>query len=222
MLAGEGVVETVHQHRIEDLSVAHAVAPAAGAHEIGGTVHVLHAAGHRAVDETEHDLLSRARDRLRTRPANAVDRQRRNTDRDAAMDGRLSGRVHFVAGLDHVAHDDRTDIAGRQFRALKRGADGHGAEIDRRRILQRAAVCADGGAHGRTDYDFLIGHGSSPRFQCELHDLHHTNPGGSHSAIMLPNHLCDTGGTLAALDLDGDLVGDAQRIRRHVLRRHHF
>ena len=48
--------------------------------------------------------------------------------------------------LNHVAHDNRVDIAGREFRALKRRADSHGTEIDRRHILQRAAVCADGGA----------------------------------------------------------------------------
>ena len=165
MLAGEGVVEAVHQHRIEDLGVAHTIAPAPGPHEIGGAVHVLHAAGNRAVDEPEHDLLSRASNRLRTRAADAVDRQGRNIDRDAAMDGRLPGRVHFIAGLDYVAHDDRADIARWQFRALKRRTDYYRAKIDRWHILQRAAVCADGSAHGGTDDNFFIGHGLSPRFQ---------------------------------------------------------
>jgi hypothetical protein len=37
------------------------------------------------------------------------------------------------------------------------------------------------------------------------------------SAIVLTNHLCNTGGSLATLDFDGDFVGDAQRIRWHVL-----
>jgi len=41
-------------------------------------------------------------------------------------------------------------------------------------------------------------------------------------AIMLTYHFSDTGGALATLDLDGDFVGDAQRIRWHVLRRYHF
>ena len=39
---------------------------------------------------------------------------------------------------------------------------------------------------------------------------------------MLTYHLCNTGGTLATLDFDGDLVGDAQCIRWHVLRGYHF
>src|SRR5207342_3266469 len=42
------------------------------------------------------------------------------------------------------------------------------------------------------------------------------------SAIMLTYHLRDTGGALATLDFDGDFVGDAQRIRWHVLRRHYL
>ncbi len=164
MFTGKGVVKAVHQHRVEYLCVAHAVSPAPGAHEVRGTVHVLHAAGDRAIDQAKHHLLRGAGNRLRTRAADAVDRQRRNLDRNAAIDGRLPGRVHLVAGLDHVAHDDRVDIAGCEFRTLKRRADHHGAEIDRRHILQRAAICADGSAHRRTDYDFLVGHGSSPRF----------------------------------------------------------
>ena len=42
------------------------------------------------------------------------------------------------------------------------------------------------------------------------------------SGRCLPDHLCNTGGTLATLDFDGDLVGDAQCIRRHVLRGYHL
>src|SRR5664280_2823887 len=86
MLAGKGIVEAVHQHRIEYLCVAHAVSPAPGTHEIRGTVHVLHAAGDRAIDQAQHHLLCRAHNRLRTRAADAVDRQRRNIDRNTAID----------------------------------------------------------------------------------------------------------------------------------------
>ena len=63
VLAGERIVEAVHQHRIEDLRVAHAVTPAPGAHEIGRSIHVLHAAGNRAIDESEHHFLRSAGDR---------------------------------------------------------------------------------------------------------------------------------------------------------------
>ena len=56
MLAGEGVVEPVVQHRVVDLGIAHAVAPAAAVHQVRRGIHVLHAAGDRGVDEAEHDL----------------------------------------------------------------------------------------------------------------------------------------------------------------------
>jgi signal transduction histidine kinase len=39
---------------------------------------------------------------------------------------------------------------------------------------------------------------------------------------VLTYHLRDTGGALATLDLDGDFVGDAQRIGWHFLRCHHL
>ncbi len=147
MLTGEGIIETIHQHRIEYFRITHAIAPAPGTHEIRGTVHVLHAAGDRAIDQAEHHLLRGARNRLRSRAANPVDRHCRNLDRDAAIDGRLPGRVHFVASLDHVAHDNRVDITGAEFRALKRRADYRGTEIYRRHIFQRAAIGADGRTH---------------------------------------------------------------------------
>ena len=33
-------------------------------------------------------------------------------DRHAAVNGRLPGRVHLVAGLDDIAHDNRIHVAG--------------------------------------------------------------------------------------------------------------
>jgi hypothetical protein len=83
--------------------------------------------------------LRRIPDRLCTRAADAIDRHRRNIDRNSTINGCLSRRIHFVAGLDHVAQDDRTDIAGRELRPVKRCvADRDGAEIDRRHIFQCA------------------------------------------------------------------------------------
>ena len=143
VLAGECVVEAVHQHRIEDVPVTHAITPTSGAHEIGRPIHVLHAAGDCAIDKAKHDLLRRARNRLSARAAHAIDRHRRNIDRHAAVDGRLPCRVHFVAGLDHIAHDDGIDFARWQFRTIERRTDDHGTEIGRRHILERAAVRAD-------------------------------------------------------------------------------
>ena len=113
MLAGECIIKAVHQHRIEELPVAHTVAPTPGTHEIRRKVHIFHAAGNRAINEPEHHFLRRAGDRLRTRATDAIDCHRRNIDRHSAMDGRLPGRVHLVASLNHIAHDDCVDLTRR-------------------------------------------------------------------------------------------------------------
>ena len=57
MLAREGVVQAVGEHAVEDLRRAHAVAPPAAAHQVGRTVHVLHAAGDPCLDLARGDLL---------------------------------------------------------------------------------------------------------------------------------------------------------------------
>jgi hypothetical protein len=69
-------------------------------------------------------------------------------DRYAAMDGGLPGRVHLVARLDHVPHDDRVHLVGRQFRALQGRAHDGRTEIDRRHVLECASVRADCRADG--------------------------------------------------------------------------
>ncbi len=148
VLAREGIVESVHQHRIEDLRIAHAVTPAPGVHEIGRSIHVLHAAGNCAIDKSEHDFLRSAGDGLRTRAANPVDRHRGDLDGDATIYCRLSGRVHLVAGLDHVAHDDGTDLTGLKFRPIQRRPDDRSAKVGRRHLLVGATVGTDRGAHG--------------------------------------------------------------------------
>ena len=81
VLVGKGVVQAVAQHAVVDLRVTHAVAPAPAAHEVGRRVHILHAAGDRAVDHAEHDLLGGRGDRLRAGTADAVHRHGRCFDR---------------------------------------------------------------------------------------------------------------------------------------------
>ena len=148
VLTGEGIVEPVHQHRIEDLRITHAVTPAPGVHEIGRSIHVLHTAGNCAVDESEHDFLRSASDGLRTRAANPVDRHRGDLDGDATIYCRLSGWIHLVAGLDHVAHDDGTGLTGLKFCTIQCRSNDRSAKVGRRHLLVGAAVGTDRGAHG--------------------------------------------------------------------------
>ena len=124
MFAGKRVVEAVAQHAVVELRVAHAVAPSPVGDEVGRHVHVLHAAGDRAVEHAEHDLLRGGGDALRAGAADAVDRHGGNIDRYAAVDGGLPRRVHLVAGLDDIAHHHRADFRRVKFRTRQHGFDG--------------------------------------------------------------------------------------------------
>ena len=57
-------------------------------------------------------LLRSRGDRLRARAADAIDRHRGHGDGNAAVERRLPGRVHAVAGLDDVAHHHAADARG--------------------------------------------------------------------------------------------------------------
>lgn len=120
------------------------------------------APGYRTVDESEHDLLRRAGNRLRTRAANAIDRHRWNLNGNAAMKGCLSSGVHLIAGLDHVSHDDSTNILALEFRTIHCRADDRGAKIGRRHLLEGPTIGTDRGAHGAADDDFARVHDYSP------------------------------------------------------------
>jgi hypothetical protein len=74
VLVGEGIVQPVTQHRIEHQAIAQAHAPATVGQHVRRAIHVLHAAGDRAIDQTHRDILRRRYDSLRARTADAVHR----------------------------------------------------------------------------------------------------------------------------------------------------
>jgi hypothetical protein len=74
------------------------------------------------------------------------------------MDGRPPRRVHFGAGLNDIAHDDRPDLFGIEASACDRGFDGDGAEIGRRNFLQASAKGTDRGSHRRDNNDRTLRH----------------------------------------------------------------
>jgi hypothetical protein len=69
------------------------------------------------------------------------------------MDGGLTGRIHFGAGLHHIAHDDRFHLVGAKFCALDRAADRDSAEIRRRYVLEAAAKRTDRRSNGFCEND---------------------------------------------------------------------
>ena len=78
------------------------------------------------------------------------------------MDGRLPGRIHLVAGLDHVAHHDRLDLGMVELGPREYGADRRRAKLRGRRLFQSAAECADGGADRSGEDDGTVWHDQPP------------------------------------------------------------
>ena len=112
MLARERVVEAVAKHAVMDLGGTHAVAPPAAVHQVGRAIHVLHAARDGDIHLAGRDLLRGRDDGLSPGAADAVHRHGWNGHRHAAADRGLTGRVHLVAGLYDVTHDDAADCGG--------------------------------------------------------------------------------------------------------------
>ena len=78
------------------------------------------------------------------------------------MNGRLPGRIHLVARLDHVAHHDRLDLGMVELGPREHGAHRRRAKLRGRRLFQSAAECADGGAKRRRENDRLLWHDRTP------------------------------------------------------------
>jgi hypothetical protein len=57
VLVGKCVIQTVAQHAVVKLAVAHAVAPTRATDEIRRLIHILHATGCRNVDIAEQNVL---------------------------------------------------------------------------------------------------------------------------------------------------------------------
>ena len=65
-----------------------------------------------------------------------------------ALNRRLAGGIHLGPGLNDIAHGRGLDLVGLEPGALDGGADGDGAEIRRRHVLQSPAEGADRRADG--------------------------------------------------------------------------
>ena len=118
--------------------------------EVGGEIHVLHAAGDRDLDVAGLDRPGRLHDRFESRTADLVDGDGGHGVGDAGLEGRLSGGVLADARLEHAAHEDFFD------RPASRPASVMAAWMERRpvrgRVLGRSRRgTSDGGAAGGED-----------------------------------------------------------------------
>src|ERR1700683_3504285 len=162
MLAGEGIVEAVAKHAVVDLCGAHAVAPTAAVHQIRCAIHVLHASGDGDLHLAGCDLLRSGDDRLGPRTADTVHRHGRNRHRQAATDRSLARRIHLVAGLEGVAHEEPAAGRGVEPRTPQCLAHDGRTEIGRRDRLERTVVGTDRRTDGIAEDNLRCAHGTSP------------------------------------------------------------
>ena len=151
----EGVRESVVDHRVDELGVAHAGAEARARQQVGRARHVLHAAGDDDVDVARADHLGGDRDRLQARSAQHVDRRRGHLLRDPSGDRGLARRVLPEARLQHAAEYDLLHLVAGDPRPLERRAHRVRTQLGRGDVLEVAAETADGRPH-RTDDDRIF------------------------------------------------------------------
>ena len=107
------------EHRIDDLAVAHPVAPPRALQQIRRVRHRLGAAGDDRVDVADANRFDGVHDRLQARAADAVDRFAGHLDRQPGLERRLTRHVHAGAGLQDAAQDDVADVGRRDLRAAR-------------------------------------------------------------------------------------------------------
>ncbi len=125
----ERAPETVVDHRVEQLAVAHAVALARLLQEVGRLGHRLHAAGDDDLGVAGLDHLVGEVDRVDAREAHLVDRHRRHRHRDPALHRRLARRHLAGARLQHLTEEHVVDLVAadrRPARARRRWRDRRG------------------------------------------------------------------------------------------------
>ena len=97
--------------------------------EVGGEIHVLHAAGNGDVDVAGFDRPSGLHHGLEARTANLVDGDRRDGVGDAGLEGRLSGGVLAYAGLQDAAHKHFVNVPGLKASVGDGRLDGSGTQF---------------------------------------------------------------------------------------------
>ena len=153
----EGVQQSVLQHRVDELEVAHLGAAA----HIGGVRRLRHrflAARDDDVGVAVGDLLHADGDRAQARAAELVQPPGCLLLRDARRHRGLAGRVLALAGSEDLPEDDLVDLAGVDLRTLERRLDRHRPELVRRGVGEGAVERADRGAGRTNDHNVTSGH----------------------------------------------------------------
>ena len=147
------VPQAVHDHGVDHVPVAHALAVAAAHQDVGRGAHVfLSARNHDLAVAIGHGL-GRQHDGFEARAAHGVDGQRRGFLGHTTLDERLARRVLARACSQHLAHDDFANLVSAQPGALQQVFDDRRTQLRRRHFGQAAAKFANGSARGCDDND---------------------------------------------------------------------
>ena len=120
--------------------------------DVGRAGHRLHAAGHEHVAVADHDRVGGRVDRLEAGAAQPVDGLAGDLDGEAGQQAGHARHVAVVlAGLVGAAEDHVVDAGGVDAGLGHSGPDGQRGQVVGAHGAQRAAVAADGRAHGGDD-----------------------------------------------------------------------
>ena len=159
VIAMEGVPQTVLDHRVDHLGIAH-LGAAAQIHRMRRLAHTLLTARDDDIAVAVADRLEAERHRAQAGAAELVDAIGGLLDRDARADRGLARRVLALSGREDLAEDRLVDVAGCHVRALHRLEDRDLTEIVGRHARERAVEAAHGCTRRGGDDD--IGHWVSP------------------------------------------------------------
>ena len=137
--------EAVAIHRVDELEVAHLVAPprVGGVHQIRHAAHRLDAAGHDHRRLAEQQTLRARGNRLQARRTGFVDCLGRRGVRHPGAMSHLAGSVRPGAGLAAVADQHLVHGVSGHAGTRESRPHGDGAKLRGVRVLQRAAVAAN-------------------------------------------------------------------------------
>ena len=155
-----GVPQTVLDHGVDDLLVAHAGAPAGVKGGKRGLRHALGAAADDHVGVAGENGAGAFDQGLHAGAADHVYGVGGDGIGDACLNADLSGNVLAETGRQDAAENDLVHVLRRDVRALERFLDDQRAHIHGGGVLQRAAKGTDGGAAAIHDIEFF--HGISP------------------------------------------------------------
>jgi hypothetical protein len=148
----ERAPEAVADHRVDQLTVVHAVALARVGKQVGRAGHRLHAAGDDDLGVACLDHLIGEVHRVDAGEADLVHGHRGHRHRHASRHRSLARRHLTRAGLQHLAHEHVVDLVAGDARPGERRPDRVAAEIGGGQRRQRTGELSDRRASRRDDH----------------------------------------------------------------------